>query len=42
MSSSRIHCHIIIGIEFKEEHILEEDELFCCVIISSGLSFSPL
>ena len=41
MSLSRIHCHIIIGIEFKEEHILEEDELFCCVIISfPGCSYS--
>ena len=37
-SSSRIHCcHIIIGTEFKEKHILEQDELFCCAIISSGL-----
>ena len=35
---SRIHCcHIIIGKEFKENHTLEEDELFCCIIISSGL-----
>ena len=23
--------------EFKEEHTLEPDELFCCVIFSSGL-----
>ena len=38
MSSSRIHCcYIITGTEFKEEHILEQDELFCCVIISCGL-----
>ena len=37
MSSSRIHCcHITIGIEFKEKHILEQDQLFCCAIISSG------
>ena len=35
---SRIHCcYIIIGKEFKEKHTLEEDELFCCIIISSGL-----
>ena len=43
MSSSRIHCCcIVIGTEFKEKHILEADELFCCAI-SSGfkeLSFS--
>ena len=38
MSSSRIHgCYIILGTEFKGKHILEQDELFCCVIISSGL-----
>ena len=38
MSSSRIHCcYIIIGTEFKEKHILEQDELFCCAVISSGL-----
>ena len=37
-SSSRIHCcYIITGTEFKEKHILEQDELFCCAIISSGL-----
>ena len=37
-SSSRVHyCYIIIGTEFKEKNILEQDELFCCVIISSGL-----
>ena len=48
MSSSRIHCcHIIIGTEFKGKYILEQNELFCCIIISSGLkekkgfSFSP-
>ena len=35
---SRIYCcYIITGTEFKEKHILEQDELFCCVIISSGL-----
>ena len=32
--------------EFKRKHVLEQDELFCCAIISSGLkektlSFSP-
>ena len=38
MSSSMIHCcYIIIGTEFKEKHILEQDELFCCSVISSGL-----
>ena len=38
MSSSRVHCHyIIIGTEFKEKHILEQDKLFCCAVISSGL-----
>ena len=33
-------CHIIISTEFKEKHTLEQDELFCCVIISSGLKES--
>ena len=38
MSSSRVHCrYIIIGTEFKEKHILEQDKLFCCAVISSGL-----
>ena len=38
MSLCRIHCcYIIIGKEFKEKHTLEEDELFYCIIISSGL-----
>ena len=38
MSSNRIHsCHIIFGTEFKGKHILEQDELFCCAIISFGL-----
>ena len=38
MSSSRIHyCYVIIGTELKEICILEQDELFCCVIISSEL-----
>jgi len=38
MSSSRLHCyHITIGREFKEKHILEQDELFCCAIISSEI-----
>ena len=47
MSSSRIHCYKTIGTEFKGKHILEQNELFCCAIISSGfkekklLSFSP-
>ena len=38
MSSSRLHCcHITIGTEFKVKHILEQDELFCCAIISSEI-----
>ena len=38
MSLSRIYCcYIIIGTDFKENHILEQDELFCFVIISSEL-----
>ena len=38
MSSSRIHCcYIIIGTEIKDKHILKQDELFYCAIISSGL-----
>ena len=38
MSSSRIHCYyVVIGTEFKEKHILEQDEFFFCAIISSGL-----
>ena len=36
--SSRVHyCYIIIGTELKGKNILEQDELFSCVIISSGL-----
>ena len=32
MSSSRIHCcYIVIGTEFKEKHILEQDEFFFSV-----------
>ena len=30
----------IMSIEFKEKHTLEQDELFYCVIISSGLKES--
>ena len=38
MSSSRTHCcYIIIGAEFKGKHTLEQDELLCCIIISSVL-----
>ena len=38
MTSSKIHCYyIIISIDFKEKHTIEQDELFCCVIISFGL-----
>jgi len=29
-----------ISTEHKEEHTLNQDELFCCVIISSGLKES--
>ena len=36
-SSSKGCCYIIIDTEFKEKHILEQDELFCCAIISSEL-----
>ena len=43
MSSSRMHyCYIIFGTEFKEKHILEQDELSCCTIISSGLKGKKL
>jgi len=38
MSSNRTdYCYIIIGTEFKGKYILEQDELFCYAIISSGL-----
>ena len=38
MSSSSMHCcHLNIGTEFKGKHILEQDELFSCAIIGSGL-----
>ena len=38
MSLSKIHCcYIIISTEFKEKHSLEQHELFCFIIISSGL-----
>ena len=38
MSSNRTdYCYTIIGTEFKGKYILEQDELFCCAIISSGL-----
>ena len=41
MSSSKIHyCYIIISTELNEKHTLEQDALFCCVIISSGLQDS--
>ena len=32
--------NIIISTELKEKHILKQDVLFCCVIISSGLKES--
>ena len=38
MASSKIHCYyIIINIDFKEKHTLEQDELLCCAITSFGL-----
>ena len=38
MSSDNIYCcYIITGTELKEKQTLEQDALFCCVIISSGL-----
>ena len=38
MSLSKIHCcYIIISTELKEKHTLDQDELSCCIIISSGL-----
>ena len=38
MSFSRIHCcYVMFSTAFKEEHTLEQDELFCCVIIRCGL-----
>ena len=38
ISLSRIHCcYIIIGTEFKEKQTLEQDELFCCIILALGL-----
>lgn len=30
-------CYIIIDTEFKPKYTLEEDKLFCCVIISSDV-----
>ena len=40
MSLSKIYCSIIISTELKEKHTLEQDVLFCFVIISSGLKES--
>ena len=41
MSLSKIHCcYIIISTELKEKHTLQQDELFPCVITSSGLKES--
>ena len=38
MSLRKIHCcYIIISTEFKEKHTLEQHELFCCVIVCSGI-----
>ena len=35
---SRIHCpYTILSTEFKGKHNLEQDELFCCALIRSGL-----
>ena len=33
----RVPKNIIISTELKEKHTTEQGELFCCVIISSGL-----
>ena len=42
-SSSKIRCcYIIISTELKEKHTLEQNELFCCIIISSGLKENKL
>ena len=42
-SLSKIHCcSIIICTELKEKYTLEQDELFCCIIISSGLKENKL
>ena len=35
-----ICCYMIISTELKEKQTLEQDALFCCVIISSGLKES--
>ena len=41
MFSSKIHCcYRIIRTEHKEKHTFEQDLLFCCVIIRSGLKES--
>ena len=38
MSWSKIYsCYIIISTAFKAKHTPKQDELFCCVIISSRL-----
>ena len=38
MSLSKIHCcYIIISTELKKKHTLEQNELFSCINISSGL-----
>ena len=38
MSLGKIHCYyIIISTELKGKHTLKQNELFCCVTISSGL-----
>ena len=38
--SLSIHCYIIISTELEEKYTLEQDELFCCVIICSRLKES--
>ena len=37
MSSSNLHCYIITSTDLKEKHTLEQDVLFCCIIIRSEL-----
>ena len=41
MSLRKIHCwYIIISTELKERHAFEQEMLFCCIIIISGLKVS--
>ena len=40
VASKKHCCYIIINTELKEKHTLEQNELFCCITISSGLKES--